>query len=102
MNLEALCNKLKELRVHNNLTQGELSERTGVTQAKISKIESVSNFNMDIFLTLFSFYKEEIAPTQLVAFLFDVEDDYTEIIKEKIVLIQEKHNEDFNKLLKDI
>ncbi len=97
--LESLCAKLKELRQQSGLLQSELCDRTRLSQATISNIESGKNFNIDAFITLYNFYVEIFDSNVVVGKLFDVTDAYTSVILEKLKMLSKKHQENINDII---
>lgn len=52
------CERLKELRLENNLTQVQLSKKTGISQAGIAKWETGDRTpNVECLITLAKFFK---------------------------------------------
>ena len=53
--------QLTKLREESNLTQKDLADKTGLTQAQISKIEKgKTNPNLETLLKIANFFKKEI------------------------------------------
>ena len=56
--MNTFSKRLKELRIENNLTQIELSEATGISQAGIAKWETGDRTpSMDCLITLAKFFR---------------------------------------------
>lgn len=56
--MNKFAERLKELRIENNLTQTQLSKETGLSQTGIGKWESGQRTpNIDILITLAQYFK---------------------------------------------
>lgn len=100
--IECISAELKKLRLRCKLSQDELAELTGLSQAAISKVESKQNFKMDTFLALYNFYCSRLDSAMVTAELFKYSNTSFPIVIEQFKLLANKHYSEFEKFIADL
>lgn len=97
-----LSRKLREIREDLNYSQSEICNKAGINQPTLSNIENGKNFKIEAFLILYNFYCNELDSNTVISKLFSVNDAYTEIVIEKLTILNEKTGNEIQKIIKSL
>ncbi len=64
---EAIGTYLREIRLNENMSQGEVAIETGLSRNTISRIETSKNFSLITFLILSDLY--QLTPSEILSIL---------------------------------